>query len=347
MYKFQHDSALNTVFNTAASNSDVAFSTGSGTVTLNSYFTEWEQRRRGTVKPSTERRCFSNYHNNISPALGMRHLTSISRRDITGLQQALFQRGLKPSTINMNMATLHTIMRAAVLDGFISVNPCDGVVTIRCDFTPARENIHRALKDDELFLFFNAGQNFTHLPALKLMLLTGMRAGEACALTWGDIDIDNEILRVRHTVSLSKAGYCLLTPKTVASRRDIPLTPRIKLLLSEQRCTVSFSDKNSVNASDSFVFPSRDGSFITPSTLNITIIRILDKLAASGTIVDHFSSHAFRDTFATRAIEAGMKPETLQRILGHSNIMLTMNLYYHLSDEKKRREMQLIQYPDF
>lgn len=343
MYKLQTDP----VFNAMSSNSSASFDAYLSSITLDSYFIDWEQRRRGTVKASTERRCFSNYHNNISPALGTRHLPSISRRDITNLQQALFQRGLKPSTINMNMATLHTILRAAVLDGIIAVNPCDGVVTLKCNFTPARENIHRALTDDELFLFFNAGQNFTHLPALKLMLLTGMRAGEACALTWNDVDIDNEILRVRHTVSLSKDGYCLLTPKTSASRRDIPLTPQIKLFLSEQRSVVSFPDKNSVNASDAFVFPSREGGFITPSTLNITIIRILDRLAASGTIIDHFSSHAFRDTFATRAIEAGMKPETLQRILGHSNIMLTMNLYYHLSDEKKRREMQLIQYPDF
>lgn len=315
-------------------------------ITLNAYFAEWERRRHGTVKPSTERRCFSNFRNNISPTLGKLRLSSISRRDIAELKQLLLWRGLKESTINMNLATLHTILASAVLDDMIAANPCSSVSTLRCNFTPARETIHRALSDDELTAFFAAGQNFMHLPALKLLLYTGMRAGEACALKWSDVDIDREIIHIRHTVSLSKAGYCLLTPKTKTSRRDIPVTPLIRQLLNEQRKYFFFRYGDAVNASDAFVFPSCRGGFITPTTLNITIIRILKKLSAGGIMIEHFSSHAFRDTFATKAIEAGMKPETLQGILGHDNIMLTMNLYYHLSEEKKRREMQMVQYPE-
>ena len=49
--------------------------------------------------------------------------------------------------------------------------------------------------------------------------------------------------------------------------------------------------------------------------------------------------HILRHTFATRCIEAGMKPKTLQMLLGHSNIGITMNLYVHTTEEEKKKEM--------
>ena len=52
--------------------------------------------------------------------------------------------------------------------------------------------------------------------------------------------------------------------------------------------------------------------------------------------------HILRHTFATRCIEAGMKPKTLQMLLGHSNIGITMNLYVHTTEEEKKKEMDLV-----
>ena len=52
--------------------------------------------------------------------------------------------------------------------------------------------------------------------------------------------------------------------------------------------------------------------------------------------------HVLRHTFATRCIEGGMKPKTLQRILGHSNIGITMNLYVHITEDEKQREIDLV-----
>ncbi len=52
--------------------------------------------------------------------------------------------------------------------------------------------------------------------------------------------------------------------------------------------------------------------------------------------------HILRHTFATRCIEAGMIPKTLQKILGHSNIGITMNLYVDATEEEKTKEMDLV-----
>ena len=58
--------------------------------------------------------------------------------------------------------------------------------------------------------------------------------------------------------------------------------------------------------------------------------------------IPRFSMHVLRHTFATRCIEDGMKPKTLQKILGHSNIGITMNLYVHITEDEKHREIDLV-----
>lgn len=59
--------------------------------------------------------------------------------------------------------------------------------------------------------------------------------------------------------------------------------------------------------------------------------------------IPRLSMHALRHTYATRCIEAGMRPETLQMLLGHSNINITMNLYVHVMDDEKKKEVEKIE----
>lgn len=71
------------------------------------------------------------------------------------------------------------------------------------------------------------------------------------------------------------------------------------------------------------------------STYDSVIYKIVDKAG-----IERFSMHTLRHTFATRAIEAGMKPKTLQEILGHANIGVTMNLYVHITEDEKEKEIK-------
>jgi integrase len=58
--------------------------------------------------------------------------------------------------------------------------------------------------------------------------------------------------------------------------------------------------------------------------------------------IEKFTAHAFRDTFATRCVESGMQPKTLQEIMGHTDIAMTMNLYAHVMEETKVSQMQAV-----
>lgn len=86
-----------------------------------------------------------------------------------------------------------------------------------------------------------------------------------------------------------------------------------------------------------FVFLCRKGTPIKNSTYDTALFKICDKAQ-----IPRFSMHVLRHTFATRCIEGSMKPKTLQIILGHSNIGITMNLYVHTTEEEKLKEIELV-----
>lgn len=73
------------------------------------------------------------------------------------------------------------------------------------------------------------------------------------------------------------------------------------------------------------------------------IQKVIDKkLLTEVAGINKFSMHVLRHTLATRCIEGGMMPKTLQKILGHSNIGITMNLYVHITEEEKQKEISMV-----
>ncbi len=85
------------------------------------------------------------------------------------------------------------------------------------------------------------------------------------------------------------------------------------------------------------MFLCKTGAPVKNSTYDTGIYKACDRAQ-----IPRFSMHVLRHTFATRCIEAGMTPKTLQTILGHSNIGITMNLYVHTTDEQKNLEMDRV-----
>lgn len=85
------------------------------------------------------------------------------------------------------------------------------------------------------------------------------------------------------------------------------------------------------------VFLCRKGEPVKNSTYDTAMFKICVKIG-----IKHFSMHVLRHTFATRCIEGGMMQKTLQKILGHSNIGITMNLYVHITEDEKHKEIDLV-----
>lgn len=164
---------------------------------------------------------------------------------------------------------------------------------------------------------------------------TGIRIGELCALTWGDIDLKEEIISINKNIQRvtsrseknSGTEILLQNPKTSTSLRNIPLPPVLLKYLKEYHCEKGYVIKGKKNP------------WAEPRTLQYRFSRILQECK-----LQPFHFHMLRHCFATRCIDKGFDVKSLSEILGHSNVQITLNLYVHSSMLRKKQLMNLFVY---
>lgn len=158
-------------------------------------------------------------------------------------------------------------------------------------------------------------------------LCTGMRIGEICALKWEDVDFNQKMITVKHTVERvynceSKSTEKIeSTPKTKNSYREIPISKQLLLSLKGIKKT----------SLSSFVVGTSTHS-MEPRSYRDYFARLLKRLGIPPIVF-----HGLRHTFATRCIESQCDYKTVSVILGHSNVATTLNLYVHPSLNQKQR----------
>ena len=173
------------------------------------------------------------------------------------------------------------------------------------------------------------------------VIMSGLRNGEARALRWKDIDFEKKKIRVAHTlVGDTQAVRHLDTPKTKSSKREIPMLSKEYDILVNLK---ESADELNIGSMDDFVFCLPDGTALTRFRVENELKRIEKRMKSEGSEVGHISCHCLRHTFATRAIEGGMKPQVLKNILGHSSLAITMDLYAHVLGDEKEQEMNLLE----
>ena len=307
-------------------------------LTADQYFETWLEGKRLSVKPSTLRVYATYYRPYASPVIGQLPLKDITRRDILAMQ-AEAARHLRPTTVNILLRIVQTMLNTAVSEGLLPRNPARGVGCMKVT-EKAAETYHRALTEGEQATFMTAARDSFYYELLAFQLLTGVRLGEAAALQW--TDIDQTVIHIRRTVTRTEEGVPVLgaSTKTEAGERDIPINAAIRALLRRQRQKWETLPK--LPGCEMLCFLSPRGQLVGHGAVNRAIRTILSRLRAQGTDIPPFTSHALRDTFATRYIEQGGTPQTLKTILGHSSLAMTMDLYSHVLPNTKQAEMDRV-----
>ena len=154
----------------------------------------------------------------------------------------------------------------------------------------------------------------------RVLAFTGVRRGELCALTWKDVDLKNKTLTVSKNMTFIKGGYRISETKTQASNRVIYLDDETVNVLKQLRKESTFLP-------------------IDTSIFDLTISRICyysklihEKLPN----LKKISVHGFRHTHATLLYESGVDIKDISNRLGHSNIKTTLDVYTHLTEDKKK-----------
>ena len=258
----------------------------------------------------------------------------MERREILSFQKDISEK-LAITTCNGVMRTLKIVLHDAVHDDIIIKSPADGIKALK-EIKKATETYHRALSEQEQKNFMQEMAKDYYYEFVSLLLCTGMRIGEAAALTWSDIDYKQNVIHVTKTVTFNEDSTVSIgSPKSKAGKRDIPLNDTIKGVLLDQRKKLG----NVLPMNENRIFTSVYGGIVHNHAINRAISAALTRLEKQGKPVDHFTAHALRDTFATRYIEQGGNPQTLKTILGHSSLAMTMDLYSHVLPNTKQKEM--------
>lgn len=319
-------------------------------VTLDLFYEEWQEGRTRTVKASTQY-TQNRQFKHISESLGKMRVQDIEPADVKAFQRALLQKKdkngnalLSTHGVNLIMSLLKSILNDAVRERVISWNPCDTIKALKPaeDEEDATDGIHRALTLEETETFFNYSSGSFYNAFFQFLLATGMRSGEAAALQWKDVDYINGLIHITKTVTrVSDSEVKIGPPKTRGSRRDIPLTDTVKgiLQLQKENQRALLPQLKSI---ENRIFTTTNGGIIRTTSISAVIKHIIKRANRSGEALEIFAAHAFRDTYATRAIESGMHPRTLQEILGHTSFKMTMDKYAQVTTATMKEQAEKV-----
>jgi len=243
--------------------------------------------------------------------------------------------GLSPRTVQYARATLRRVLGQALKWGLVTRNVATLVEppkSRRAEVQPFTEEEARAL------LAAARGDRLEALYAVALTL--GLRQGELLGLRWEDVDLDRGVLRVRQQLQQLNVGAPTVKGlKTRSSRRDLDLPARLALHLRAHRARQrrERDRKGDVWREHGLVFPSAVGTPLGPRNL---ARRFQALLRRAGLPARRF--HDLRHSAASLMFARGLEATLVQRVLGHSSIVVTNDTYLHLMPQAKRRTAEVM-----
>ncbi len=242
---------------------------------------------------------------------------------------------LSNSSIDKIFNQLNQAFISALNKGYILKNPMINVIKPRSQ-KPDKEVRALTFEEQQLFtdyLLERGVNKCKYKNVFLIQMYMGLRVGETLALTTHDINLKRKKMNIYRTLTVDENGMVIMgtRTKTYAGKRLIPIPDFMMPHIIEQMKIANNQDDNP----EKLLFKPDNKRYTYRGSVNDELKRLLKRHFGIGDI----STHSLRHTYGTRCIEAGMAPVVVQKLMGHTDVGITLNTYTSVFDKFKEKEI--------
>ena len=270
------------------------------------------------------------------------YLRDVPLKKVSPMQIQMIVSSLTGKSKSLNdkvIQILRGVFNAAVDNNLIAKSPVPTKISSR----GIRTKEKTALTADQSKRLLDAVSGTRAYLFCLIALQTGMRRGEICGLMWEDIDLDKQIIRVRHNAVFTSSQTIVSEAlKTSAAVRDIPIPPTLLDALEGLKSS----------GGSPFVLHMSNGKPLSQSSFSnlwdMVRRRTVDNTAKLGTTATnskmvrsldfHVTPHLLRHTYITRLFESGLDIKEIQYLAGHTTVDMTLRVYTHYQHETRQQD---------
>jgi integrase len=284
------------------------------------------ERSKGTLDLYRQR-----YRSHVEPTLGRKRIQDVRAEHIGAIFARQRERNLASWTISGTQAIISAILTFAISRDYISSSPLQRLAKIEKPRQVSKRE-HRRLTDAEVRGLCEAATP-RYKPVVSTLAWTGLRVSEALGLRWEDVDFEHRVIRVRY--QLDESGK-LKPPKTKAGKRTIPLLPTLEQeLRNHRRNQLALG----LAGNEQLVFTTATGKPLDRHNVrNQGITAAANKAGLNPERATKLTTHDLRRTFISHLILGlNLDPVQVAKIVGHSNVSLTLNTYADEFDKARHQ----------
>ena len=274
--------------------------------------------------------------------LGSRSIDSIKPSDAKEWAVRMKEKGYGFKTISNYKRSLKASFYMAIEDDYVRKNPFDFQLSEVIDDDSESRQALSEEQEEKLLSFLQYDTVYQkYYDDVLILLKTGLRISELCGLTVQDLDFENHTLNIDHQLLRNQEGYYIETPKTKCGIRKVPMSEEAGKAFQRVLKRKKTGKGIVIDGYRNFLFLNQKGMPMTDCYYTSTLRNIVKKYNKyHDEPLPKITPHILRHTFCTRLAQKNMNPKNLQYIMGHSSIMITLNLYAHASQTGANMEMR-------
>lgn len=289
------------------------------------------------VKPTNRSRTYDSYRNTVKkhliPHLGTRQLTKLGAMHVQTMLNTLHAQGLT-RTVPYTRAVLVIALNVAVKWGYVLRN-----VAMMVDTPTVERREIQPLTKEQALLILEAVKGHRLEVLYRVALSLGLRRGEVLGLRWEDIDFEQATMRISGALQRQQGRLERTATKTKSSNRLLYLPAVLVVALQAHRQRQDRERQHTTWQEHGLVFPSKLGTPLEPRSLNRHFASVVRRVGLPATT----RLHDLRHSAATLMLLQGVPLKVISRILGHSQLSITADIYTHVLPELERDAAERIE----